>query len=397
MSKSKKDIIEILDRHCLSALKSNNDKTFFLCVADYVKFANNNSESNYAIRQLLEEKSKEYEIQDEYKNKTVKEIKEVLDKLKLLAVKNNAIKEKVAKIFLENEKYERGEMISDGFDVDRLFGYAKRVGMLLKNGGKGKLVSHHPKTDLHSQFAILARSISESYYRYSEENDLIKYKSNFILGNEWNNLIWVYNILNDAPELLKTMDELKNKNMILGLTYYDRYKEMSVIMKEKKDDTISFFKREEHQRSLIRINNYLSQELLSGNQKKLLKKNQLDITIPAEGEPIKNIKICKRERKFYILINNKKPFDLPVRNADEKNKTRYWDLILSIAENNSAELDPPTTSGILSYLNTGKLNPLVKVFGAQQWLEVNSDFLYPCNGVKIEIMTDAIRKKYFKR
>lgn len=397
MSKSNKDIIEILDKYCFSAIKSNDDKTFFLNIADYVKFIANNKEANGAISKILEEKNDEYKIQAQYEEKAIEEIADVLNKLKLLATKHKDVKKRFDEIFLEKEKYERGEMSSTQSKADRLFGYATEIVRLLRDKGNGKLVSQYIKSDPQDPDIIIAYSISESYDKYTEENDLMRYKNSFILGSEWNNLVWVYNTLNNIRELLKTIGEIEKKELFLWFTYFDRYKEMRGIMEGKKEGLGLFFKREDHQRSLIRITNYLSQELLFENRNRLSQKKQLDTTIPAEGELIKNVKICKGERKFYILVNDKKSFELPIRNADEKNKTRYWDLVFTIAENESAEPEASTITGILSYLNTSKLNPILKVFGSQQWLEVSSEFLYPCNGVKIEVMKDEIRKKYFKR
>ncbi len=396
MSNSNKDIMAILDRYCLSAIKSNDDKTFFLSIADYVKFADANSESNSAINKILKEKNEEYKIQEEYETKAIEEITKVLDILKSLAIKHDKIKERVNGIFLENEKYERSEISSTQSKVDRLFGYATEIIRLLRDNGKNTLVSQYVQVDPKNADIIISYSISESYDRYTEEKDLMKYRNNFILGGEWNNLVWVFSTLNNIRELLKTIRETEKKEVFLWFAYYDRYKEMIGIMEGKKDGLGSFFKRENHQRSLIRINNYLLQELLLETRKRLPKKDNLDTTIPAEGEPITNIKVSKGERKFYVLVNDKKQFEFTIRNADEKNKTRYWDLIISIAENGNAEPDPKTTNGVLSYFNSSKANPILKVFNAQQLLEISSECLYPHAGVKFEIMKDAIRKKYFK-
>lgn len=198
MPTSNKISLEILDRYYSSALKSDNDKMFFLCVADYVKFIDGNLESNRAISQLLTERGEEYKIQAEYESKAIDEIKSVLDKLKSLSAKYKAITEEVNQIFLENEKYERGDIKSTESEVDRLFGYVTKIVQLLRKNGGDKQVSQYIKTDPVNSDIVISYSISEAYDRYTEERELMKFRSNFILGNEWNNLVWAYNT-NELP------------------------------------------------------------------------------------------------------------------------------------------------------------------------------------------------------
>lgn len=318
-------IIENLDRYYDSFIDQENNWTFFVGLADYVKYILEIPKIKSVFDKPKEDKKKELLVLDETEKEAVKELLEVKNKILDYIKKKKINKKKDLKdILLKLSDLETGRINPDYYKSSRLkAGLQELLKYIAENGDKEWVKSNFPISIRERFVAKDNKVVQEFEYDFEPSKLSARYAVNSLIKNRKNTELWgvcehlteVYKALNHKVDekLSEDVKSLKEEIMAMGKgknhstdVYYsafDYLKEGREKEEKQKDDE----RRENYKLYAIRMHNYLTKEL---NAKE------------AE-EPKKEIKSKYINKLSIIVLNNGKY--LFAVNDDYKNSKRILD------------------------------------------------------------------------
>ncbi len=226
------DLVESLQRK-LNSFASLPEKGFFLGIADYIKFIDENSGFEEIISTIdgfrARDKTKFLELEE----KLLKDIEKV-EAVIMKRIKGVQIKsEIVEKSIKEFEMRKDGRIQSSASRAEELYSGLGYIITTLHENGYENLVVDFIKFVPDTK-SIADYKISEFYYPYREELGEYRSKVQRTIWGSWNELVVVYLVIHRYRERIK---ELEDTNDVMGqMNFYGLHKEMENVLGNTHDE-----------------------------------------------------------------------------------------------------------------------------------------------------------------
>lgn len=397
-----KILIEQLENYYQSAISnSQNERLFFLCIADYVKFISENKKTVSLIEEVVGQSKEHYKKLQELADLSTNESKTALKKLKTIVKKKGIHSDKIDGIFSEIRKYELDQVRSTQPEVERVYHYAREIINEIKSSYpdevKGFYVTY-PENDEVKEFTF-----SEHYMPYNDEVKTTLYLEEISLWSAWEKLLLAYQTTYGVRELLEYVDShYKDFIDLRSNYYYDSYKDMKELMEGSTGDSpaVKHFKIDDYSEYLVRTHNYLLAGLRANRSGKMTQQHGVESLTPRKPERISTVEIRKGATEYQVLINDGVRFKPQIKKHSSSDVIGYWDLVYEIADKGYAEAETRDIKNICNYLNgKRKDNPLFRDTGLlpESWVKQRGYRLEPCDDVKIGKLSEKRYHMKFKK
>lgn len=327
------DLVESLQRQ-YNNLINLSEKGFFLGIADYVKFVDENSGFKEILSAIDGFRNKDKEKLVKLEGKLLDDIRKA-EKTVMSRIKDAKIDSEIIKKSLdEHEMTKDGRIQSGASEAEALHGSLSHVIMSLYENGYERLISDFIKLVPDSKF-IADYKISEHYYPYRDELNEYKSKIQKTIWGSWNELIVVYLNVHKYREY---MDELKEKNDVIGqMNHRLLYEEMENVLGNANNDPRRLqFSKDDYAIHINRVHNFIINRLNSepdknaeqeGRGQDLLKryKSLADIQTKEKDRVLQVSNVIYDISKGKLQFKEKLSIDVQPENQDVK----YLALLLS--------------------------------------------------------------------
>ena len=295
--KNKENALKILEEHYKVAKEQKDAWNFFLNIAEYIRFVQNNSQFTEAIRKLQEQQKMAYEIFNKVDKKAIQELqkasKTVIDAVKRLNINLEPINNEIKSL----QAYNAGGILSSLPKAHALNQRLFNIARPLKENGFENAIQRFINEQKNLTFSPTLT------LRDRAQEDLDIKKETEIWG-AWEEFPFIERIVFDEINLEKEFErESQNDSMKRWalMNFIGARTELGNMRIRKKDDSeLVFFKISDFINKLDRIHKYFLTELLLDEEEKPQKFNfdNEKSTLTIKNIPIK---IQKLSDQYYTL------------------------------------------------------------------------------------------------
>lgn len=258
------DIAGILKQYYQSFIKSDNLWTFFLGIADYVKYIIENPEIGKIISKILAERDELRKTSNEYEKQTLIELGDSEKELLKIIKDNNLVSEELSESIRELEGYKNGgilssKTLSDSID-ECLFNIARHT----KKIGSENLVKKFIDSKTRHQNVYGNFVFSKTLEKRQKHSNLIEEKEKIELWGAWDNLILAYTAIFKGREThLELITENRKWHAFNWVGILGEMRKIKDAIEGKKvnADNLVQFSRAAYTQYVSRIHNHILNEL----------------------------------------------------------------------------------------------------------------------------------------